>query len=212
MIIPNKNRSNTPHFREPRIPSNLCVNRIPDTTRKYKLKSTSSNIERRNHISTVKTERKLCCHWKPDSNLKSEDRVWLNTKNIRTTRLSKNLDNKKAGPFRILAKIGKGFYKLELPPSMKIHSVFHISLVIPCSDNPLPSQRKDPPQCIETKGEPEYKLDEIIDSQLYCGKQLRYRAKWTGYSLKHDKLWYLASNFENASIVIEQFIKVILTN
>ena len=45
-------------------------------------------------------------HQKPDPNWISGDKVWLNTRNIRTTRPSKKLENKKAAPFTILAKIG----------------------------------------------------------------------------------------------------------
>ena len=144
-------------------------------------------------------------HRKPDPNLKSEDKVWLNERNIRTTRLSKKLDNKKVGPFTILAKVGKSSYKLEVPPSMRIHSTFHISLLEPYSDNSLPSQRKEPPPPIDTKGEPEYELDELVDSRLYGGTHLQYRAKWTGFPPEHDKVWYPANNFENASIAIERF-------
>ena len=106
-------------------------------------------------------------HRKPDLNLKSGDKVWLNARNIRTTRPSKKLDNKKVEPFTVLAKVGKSSYKLELPPSMRIHSTFHISLLEPYSDNPLPSQRKKPPPLIESEGEPEDELDERVDMRLY---------------------------------------------
>ena len=142
-------------------------------------------------------------HRKPDPNLKSGDKVWLNTRNIQTTRPSKKLDKKIAGPFTILTKVGKSSYKLELAPSMRIHSAFHISLLELYSNNPLPSQRKEPAPPIEIEGEPEYELDEIVDSRLYRGNQLQYRAKWTGYPPEHDKVCYPASNFENASIAIE---------
>src|SRR5713226_5612635 len=125
-------------------------------------------------------------HRKPDPNLQSGDMVWLIPKNIRTTRPSKKLDYKKIGPFRILAKIGSNAYKLDLPPAMRIHPVFHISLLEPHTNNPLQSQKQEPPLPIETEGEPEYKLDEIVDSRLHYGK-LQDRAKWTGYSPQHDK-------------------------
>jgi len=123
--------------------------------------------------------------------------VWFLTRNIRTTRPCKKLDYKKIGPFRILAKIGSSAYKLDLPDTMKIHNTIHISLLEPYEDKKLPSQRQEPPPPIIIEGEPEYELEEIVDARLYYGR-LQYRAKWTGYSPEHDKVWYPASNFENA--------------
>ena len=66
------------------------------------------------------------------------------------------------------------------------------------------SQIHTPPPPIEIDGEPEYELEEIIDSRLHRDK-LEYSAKWTGYFPEHDKTWYPAEIFENASIAIEQF-------
>ena len=88
---------------------------------------------------------------------------------------------------------------------MNIHSTFHISLLEPYTDNPLPARRKEPPPPVETEGEPEYKLDEIVDSRLYRGSQLQYRAKWTGYPPEHDNVWDPASDCENTSIAVERF-------
>src|ERR1700710_88853 len=143
-------------------------------------------------------------HRKPDSNWKSGDKVWLLPRNIRTTRPCKKLDYKKMGPFKILAKIGTSAYKLDLPAGMKIHNTFHISLLEPYSDNKFPSQEHHPPPPIEIDGEPEYELEEIIDSRLYRN-HLQYRAKWTGYSPEHDKTWSPAENFNNAKIAIRRF-------
>jgi len=143
-------------------------------------------------------------HRKPDPNLKSGDMVWFLTRNVRTTRPCKKLDYKKIGPFKILAKIGSSAYKLDLPDTMKIHNTIHISLLEPYEDNKLPSQREEPPPPIIIEGEPEYELEEIVDARLYHGK-LQYRAKWTGYSPEHDKVWYSASNFENAVNAKQRF-------
>ena len=57
-----------------------------------------------------------------------DDLVWLNTKNLRTERPSKKLDYKQIGPFKVLQRVGLTSYKLELPPSVKLHPVFHSSL------------------------------------------------------------------------------------
>jgi len=143
-------------------------------------------------------------HRKPDPNLKSGDMVWFLTRNVRTTRPCKKLDYKKIGPFKILAKIGSSAYKLDLPDTMRIHNTIHISLLEPYENNKLPSQRQEPPPPIIIEGEPEYELEEIIDARLYYGK-LQYRAKWTGYSPEQDKVWYPASNFENAVNAKQRF-------
>jgi len=141
---------------------------------------------------------------KPDPNLQSGDRVWLLPRNIRTTRPCKKLDYKKIGPFMILAKIGESAYKLDLPPSMRIHNTFDISLLELYHDHKFPSQRTQPPPPVILEGELEYELQEIIDSRLHYGK-LQYRAKWTGYPPEHDKVWYPYDSFENADIAKQQF-------
>ena len=130
--------------------------------------------------------------------------VWFLPRNVKTTRPSKKLDYKKIGPFKIIKKVGTNSYKFDLPASMTIHNTFHISLLEHCEDNNFPSQIQSPPPPIEIDGEPEYELEDIIDSRLHRDK-LQHRAKWTGYSAEHDKTWYPAENFDNASIAIEPF-------
>jgi len=141
---------------------------------------------------------------KPDPNLQSGDMVWLLPRNIRTTRPCKKLDYKKIGPFKILARIGESAYKLDLPPSMRIHNTFHISLLELYHDDKFPSQRPQPPPPIIIEGEPVYDLEQIINSRLHHGK-LQYRAKWTGYPHEHDKVWYPYGDFDNAGIAKQQF-------
>jgi len=140
---------------------------------------------------------------KLDPNLQSGDMVWLFPRNIRTTSPCKKLDYKQIGPFKILARIGESAYKLDLPPSMRIHNTFHISLEL-YHDDKFSSQRAQPPPPIIIEGEPEYELEQIIDSRLHYGK-LQYRAKCTGYPPEHDKVWYPYEDFENADIAKQQF-------
>jgi len=141
---------------------------------------------------------------KPDPNLQPGDMVWLLPRNIRTTRPCKKLDYKKIGLFTILARIGESAYKLDLPQSMRINNTFHISLLELYHDDNLSSQRAQPPPPIIVEGEPEYELEQIIDSRLHYGK-LQYRAKWTGYPPEHDKVLYPYKDFENPSIAKQQF-------
>ena len=45
--------------------------------------------------------------------------------------LHKRLTRRYEGPFPITKRVGKVSYQLELPPKLKIHPVFHVSLLKP---------------------------------------------------------------------------------
>jgi hypothetical protein len=61
--------------------------------------------------------------------LREENQVYLLRRNIRTTRPNNKLDYKKLGPFKIVRNIKNVSFELQLPPTMKIHPVFHIFLL-----------------------------------------------------------------------------------
>ena len=103
------------------------------------------------------------------------DYVYLNSKNIDLTRPSKKLDWKFYEPYMIRDIVGKQAYCLNLPPAIKIHNVFHVSLLEPCD---LPSDGTAPPlpPPIKVDGEEEYEVEEILDSKTHRGK-LQYLVK-----------------------------------
>ena len=55
------------------------------------------------------------------------DKVWLSTKHFRTTRPSKKLNYKRAGPYTVSKVLNKNTYKLDLPKMMQYHNVLHVS-------------------------------------------------------------------------------------
>eukprot|EP00122_Pirum_gemmata_P008164 Pgem_evm1s7520 len=65
------------------------------------------------------------------SPFKKGDMVLLNTKNIRTIRPVKKFDYKFLGPFEIIKQVNEVAFELALPTEMKIHNVFHASLLKP---------------------------------------------------------------------------------
>ena len=82
----------------------------------------------------------------PDPVLNPGNQVWLRRKHIQTTRPSNKLNHKQIGPYTILKKIGSIAYKLDLPPTVRIHPVFHISLLEPtASTEPIPGHSQLPP-------------------------------------------------------------------
>ncbi|KAE8247514.1 hypothetical protein A4X03_0g7031, partial [Tilletia caries] len=64
--------------------------------------------------------------------------VMLSAKHIRSKRPTAKLDNRFLGPFKIIACISSYAYRLELPSSMRIHNVFHVSLLESHKSNTLP--------------------------------------------------------------------------
>ena len=80
-------------------------------------------------------------------------------------------------------------YQLALPPSWKIHPVFHASLLTPYTETVehRSNYSKPPPDLIE--GTEEYEV-ESIRSHRHHGprRQLQYLLKWKGYP-ESDNTW-----------------------
>ena len=107
--------------------------------------------------------------------------VWLLQRNIRTTRPSDKLDYKRLGPFKIKEKISTHAYRLDLPVTMRVHSVFHVSMLEPVAPDPLPLQVQVPPPPVIVDGELEFHVDEICDARHTRNpEQPQYLDKWTG--------------------------------
>jgi len=129
------------------------------------------------------------------------DRVWLQRKNIRTMRPSNKLDHKQIGPYTILENVGSRAYKLDLPAYVKLHPVFHISLLEPTtSTEPILGHHQPPPPPIIIEEQQEWEVEQILDSRRHWNK-IQYQIKWTGFH-DLDKTWYPAENFENSEEII----------
>jgi hypothetical protein len=132
------------------------------------------------------------------------DRVWLDARNIRTNRQSKKLDWKNLGPFSVMKVVSSHAYRLDLPDSMKIHPVFHVSLLRPAAPESdyLPGQQNPPPDPILIDGEPEYVVERI--ERIRFNKRRRryeYLTRWTGY----DELSWEPAEALRDTEAIEQF-------
>lgn len=127
--------------------------------------------------------------------------MWLSTKNIKTARPSEKLDHKRLGPFAIVKIVSSHTYHLELPLAMKIHPVFHVSLLEPVSEDPVPRQVMLPPLPVEIEGHQEWKVEEVLDSCLRYPRP-QYLVKWLGYDAP---TWQPAHDLENAAADVEHF-------
>ena len=131
-------------------------------------------------------------------------KVWLDMVNLKTGRPSKKLDVRRTGPFEILRQINPVAYELRLPPSWRIHPVFHVSLIHPATiDESLhpvivDDTLRPPPDLIDDQEE--YEVESILDHKH--GKRRRqYLVKWKGYPLSETS-WQSRSDLRHARDVV----------
>jgi len=75
-------------------------------------------------------------------NYKIESKMFLNERNIVTTRLFKKLNDKMLDSFKITDSVDF-FYKLKLSDTMHIHYVFHSELLYSVIDDSLFNQKNE---------------------------------------------------------------------
>lgn len=132
------------------------------------------------------------------------EKVWLSTRNIITARPSKKLDAKRIGPYEVLKRINANAYRLRLPPTMKIHNVFHVSLLDKYRPPTAGQRPAEPdPVIVDDATEPEWEAERIIDSRIRYRK-LQYHVQWAGYDYIRTS-WEPADNLENSPELVAEF-------
>ena len=129
--------------------------------------------------------------------------VWLLRRHITTRRPSRKLDVRRLGPFAIVELVGKSAYRLQLPPSMQVHPVFHVSLLELHVANTFPGRVVPPPLPTHVDGFPEFEVNKILSSKLLRGK-LFYLVDWVGYD-GNDQSWEPAANVAHVDEAVAAF-------
>jgi hypothetical protein len=88
------------------------------------------------------------------------------------------------GHFKVLKWVGKVAYKLELPESLKIHDIFHISLLKSYKTSGK-AQPPPPPILDELSFDVERVLTHVVRGSR-TRPQNFYLIKWLGYGLEHN--------------------------
>ena len=117
--------------------------------------------------------------------------VLLSSKNIRVRGpLTAKLMPKWMGPYTISKRIGKVAYQLSLPPGMKIHNVFHASLLkVYHSDGNVQPPEFENLATYKINADLEYEVDMILAHRdtVYRKKSVRqYFVQWVGYGTEHN--------------------------
>jgi hypothetical protein len=154
-------------------------------------------------------------HHQPQPEYQVGDEVLLNARNIQTVRPTRKLAHKLCEPFRILARIGKSAYRLELQGHWRIHNVFHTSLLEPYRKNAFKGQLQIRLEPEEIEKEKEYKVEWILQSEVCTTrrkiggryksfKSLYFLVQWKGYQ-EDESTWEPGTSLEHVSESIEKF-------
>jgi transposase InsO family protein len=144
-------------------------------------------------------------HRRATPTLETGGQVWLDARNIvRRDRCAK-LDYKRLGPFPVRREINPVAYELELPPSLKIHPVFHTSLLEKVKVNKFSGRQHAQPPPIQVNDEEEFLVEEILDARIAHGR-LEYFVDWEGYP-PSERCWVPARNVHAPRKVKEFYLR-----
>jgi len=85
-------------------------------------------------------------------------------------RRSEKLIEHFVGPYKVKGIVSSSAIELELPKSIKIHSVVNVSRVQLYKPQ-VERQKKIPPKPVIIKGEEEFKVEKILNKRIVRGKK-----------------------------------------
>jgi len=133
------------------------------------------------------------------------DLVLLSTKDLKWQMKGRRLEKlteRFVGLYKIKGIISSNAVELELPKSIKIHSVVNVSRVRLYKPQ-VKGQKKTPLKPIIIKGEEEFEVEKILNKRIVHGKE-KFLVRCKGYMAKED-MWENRENLGNAKELIEEF-------
>lgn len=199
----------------PQLPVNINIE-TPNPSAKDFIVQLKEDLDeaRKNLVEAQNRQAKYANQSRREVVFQTGDQVMLSTIDYKLrsfSGISQKLLPKFVGPFKIIRVVSPVAYELELPSSMKIHPVFHVSKLrkyIPNDSESFPTREhiiRPAPDMVD--GQEEYEVEEIMDKRVrQQGRQhvVEYLVKWKGYP-STESTWEPLTNLTNASEAITEF-------
>jgi hypothetical protein len=136
-----------------------------------------------------------------DIEFRPGQQVLLKTTNIHFAQgKGRKLLPKWIGPYPVLSKVGRLAYRLDLPPHLRMHPVFHVSLLRLFQEG---TRQQKPPPPVEVQGELEWEVEKVLGERGTKNRK-QFLVQWKGYG-PEDTSWQPAKNLAAAQEAIRDF-------
>ena len=115
--------------------------------------------------------------------------------------------NQRVGPFKVLEKVGRLAYRLQLPPNMKIHPVVSVAQIEPAVDPTEDPYHRLPPQPGPVEEEDENPVNPLYEIERFLDKKPgkdTYLVKWKGYGHEYNA-WYPLHALGDAQEFVDEY-------
>ncbi|UTT92403.1 hypothetical protein NDA17_005982 [Ustilago hordei] len=116
-----------------------------------------------------------------DIEFKVGDMVYINRRNWKTRRPTPKLDTRFAGPYPVQERVGRRAYRITLPTNLRVHDVFHVSMLEPARISSLPQRAEQPTIPSLPDEDLDFEVEALIDKHSHNGIT-EYKVLWRGYS------------------------------
>ena len=139
------------------------------------------------------------------------NRVLLSTQDLRWSgRVTPKLTQRFIGPFVVKRVLSPLVYELELPPTLPVHPVFHVSKLQPYHADVDPARQQEPPRPPPelVDDNEEYEVEEVLNKRLTRRGRgpplVQYLVRWKGYE-DWECTWEAADNLENSRDLVMEY-------
>ncbi|SOV04873.1 uncharacterized protein UDID_17220 [Ustilago sp. UG-2017a] len=136
-----------------------------------------------------------------DIEFKVGDMVYINCWNWKTWQPTLKLDTRFAGPYPVQEQIGRRAYRITLPANLRVHDVFHVSMLEPARTSSLAQWAEQPTIPSLPDEDLDFEVEALIDKCSHHGVT-EYKVLWRGYS-EEAASWEPVSNLNCPNLIQE---------